>query len=271
MKYYKLEYDMNRPSVKGISVPTDSDYGVAVKVYRNNQLMTGDISVGGLSATEGSGNWQLVELESGSTATTGKLDVDFHKPSTLEGDFTGEVSAKNTRSQPQQKAFTLPLSNFLDKDLTITPRDINLELLQKRTAGVDEEYGDFADTSTQYAKVNSLLTFTGTPYSTNLYCSLGTPYGSGYTPYSWKYFKTGEGNVTDYGAKTIPYTTGKIQLDSSYLNANTKAEVKYRLTINTHDGADGKFTLLVQQSDKGYIEVKKEPVEDEPAPDDDGE
>ena len=32
MKYYKLEYDMNRPSVKGISVPTDSDYGVAVKV-----------------------------------------------------------------------------------------------------------------------------------------------------------------------------------------------------------------------------------------------
>jgi hypothetical protein len=264
MKYYKLEYDMNRPSVKGISVPTDSDYGVAVKVYRNNQLLTGDISVGGLSATEGSGNWKLVELESGSTATTGKLDVDFHKPSTLEGDFTGEVSAKNTRSQPQQKAFTLPLSDFLDKDLTITPRDINLELLQKRTAGIDEEYGDFADTSTQYAKVNSLLTFTGTSYSTNLYCSLGTPAGTGYTPYSWKYFKTGEGNVTDYDAKTIPYTTGKIQLDSSYLNANTKAEIKYRLTINTHDGVNGKFTLLVQQSDKGYIEVKKEePVEQE--------
>ena len=228
MKYYTLEYDMNRPSVKQLNVPTDSDYGVAVKVYRNGELVDGDISVGGLSATEGSGDWQLVKLESGSTATTEKLDVDFHKASTLEGDFTGEVSAKNTRSQPQQKAFTLPLSDFLDKDLTITPRDINLELLQKRTAGVNEEYGDFADTSTQYAKVNSLLTFTGTPYSTNLYCSL----------------------------------------------------------VNTNDGADGKFTLLVQQDDKGYIEVKKEePVEDEPeisdppeplvpdepAPDNDGE
>ena len=154
-------------------------------------------------------------------------------------------------------------SDDLRRDHFAILRFINLELLQKRTAGVDEEYGDFADTSTQYAKVNSLLTFTGTPYSTNLYCSLGTPYGSGYTPYSWKYFKTGEGNVTDSDPKTIPHNTGKIQFDSSYLNANTKAEIKYRLTINTNDGADGKFTLLVQQSDKGYIEVKKEPVEPE--------
>lgn len=78
------------------------------------------------------------------------------------------------------------------------------------------------------------------------------------------YFKTGEGNVTDYGEKTIPHNTGKIHLDSLYLAASTKAEVKYRLTINTNDGADGKFTLLVQQSDKGYIEVTKEPVESEP-------
>ena len=255
---------MNRPSVKGISVPTDSDYGVAVKVYRNGELVDGDISVGGLSATEGSGNWKLVELESGSTATTGKLDVDFHKPSTLEGDFTGEVSAANTGSRPRTVAIAIPISALCDSDLTITPKDINLELFQKREAATDEEYGDFTDTSTQFAKVNSLLTFTGTAYSSNLYCSLGTPYGSGYTPYTWMYFKTGEGNVTDSDPKTIPYNTGKIHLISLYMTAGTKAEVKYRITINTNDGANGKFTLLVQQSDKGYIEVKKEePVEPE--------
>lgn len=264
MKYYKLEYDMNRPSVRQLNVPTDSDYGVAVKVYRNGELLDGDISVGGLSATEGSGDWQLVKLESGSTATTGKLDVDFHKPSTLEGDFTGEISAENSKTRPKNVAVAIPISALCDSDLTITPKDINLELFQKREAAIGEEYGDFTDISTQFAKVNSLLTFTGTPYSTNLYCSLGTPAGTGYIPYTWMYFKAGEGNVSDSDPKTIPHDTGKIYLASLYMVASKKAEVKYRITINTNDGVNGKFTLLVQQSDKGYIEVKKEePVEQE--------
>ena len=34
MKYYKLDYNANQPSNKQISVPTDSVYGVAVKIEK---------------------------------------------------------------------------------------------------------------------------------------------------------------------------------------------------------------------------------------------
>ena len=47
MKYSTLEYDMNRPSIKVINVPLDSDYGVAVKVFKDGQLIETNLSVGG--------------------------------------------------------------------------------------------------------------------------------------------------------------------------------------------------------------------------------
>lgn len=45
MKYITLEYDMNSPRDKAVSVPLDSDYGLAVKVYKNGALLQSTISV----------------------------------------------------------------------------------------------------------------------------------------------------------------------------------------------------------------------------------
>ena len=93
MKYYKLEYDMNRPSTKCLPVPTNSDYGVAVKVYRDGELVNGDLSVGGLSATT-KGDWKLVDLSSGSTEGIGELDVRIEGDDLL-GNFKLLVSAQD--------------------------------------------------------------------------------------------------------------------------------------------------------------------------------
>lgn len=39
MKYKTVVLDLNRPSVKVIEEPLNSKYGIAAKVYRNNDLL----------------------------------------------------------------------------------------------------------------------------------------------------------------------------------------------------------------------------------------
>lgn len=71
MKYYKLNYDANRPSTKQITVPTNSDYGVAVKVEKDGEFVeNAGITVGGKEAQDLVAGWKTVELSSGSTPTT---------------------------------------------------------------------------------------------------------------------------------------------------------------------------------------------------------
>ena len=65
MEYKTLRYDMNRPVAQRITEPLNSAYGVAVKVYRDGQPVSADLSVGGTACTEGPGGWKLAELSSG--------------------------------------------------------------------------------------------------------------------------------------------------------------------------------------------------------------
>ena len=74
----------------------------------------------------------------------------------------------------------------------------------------------------------------------------------------------------EFGKKEIPLSA-QIKLDVFRMDASSKVQFKAKFEFKSNDGAKGDFTLLSNVSDKGYIEVKKEPVEDEPAPDNDGE
>lgn len=67
MKYYKLDYNANQPSNKQISVPTDSVYGVAVKIEKDGSVLTGETNIGDLSATTTRGGYDIFDLSSGST------------------------------------------------------------------------------------------------------------------------------------------------------------------------------------------------------------
>ena len=88
MKYATIEYDFNRPSNKVLKEPLDSDYGIAVRVWKDGELVEGDLSVGGNSATTTSDTWQLFDLSTGSTPCTKNYEVECGE----EGIFNLQVN-----------------------------------------------------------------------------------------------------------------------------------------------------------------------------------
>lgn len=83
MKYATIEYDFNRPSNKVLKEPLDSDYGIAVRVWKDGELVDGDLSVGGNSATTTTDTWQLFDLSTGSTPCTKNYTVGIDKSDTF--------------------------------------------------------------------------------------------------------------------------------------------------------------------------------------------
>lgn len=75
MKYKTLEYDFNRPANKVLKEPLDSDYGIAVRCWKDGGIVDAALSVGGLSAAAAIGTWQLFDLSTGSTPCTRLYNV----------------------------------------------------------------------------------------------------------------------------------------------------------------------------------------------------
>ena len=76
MKYATIEYDFNRPSNKVLKEPLDSDYGIAVRVWKDGELVEGDLSVGGISATTTTDTWKLFDLSTGSIPCTKNHEIE---------------------------------------------------------------------------------------------------------------------------------------------------------------------------------------------------
>lgn len=67
MKYFTLDYNMNAPTPKCIKVPVNSEYGVAVKVYKDGEevdVKPGELSVGSQAASGQVNGFNTVELSS---------------------------------------------------------------------------------------------------------------------------------------------------------------------------------------------------------------
>ena len=112
MKYKTLRYDMNRPVAQQITEPLNSAYGVAVKVYRDWQPVSADLSVGGVACTEGPGGWKLAELSSGNAETMKTLDVTAYKEAEVET-FENTVSARQPLAN-RVAAVTITLGAFFE-------------------------------------------------------------------------------------------------------------------------------------------------------------
>lgn len=82
MKYATIEYDFNRPSNKVLKEPLDSDYGIAVRCWKNGSIVDAALSVDGLSAATTIDTWQLFDISTGSTPCTKR-----HTVGTVEGNF----------------------------------------------------------------------------------------------------------------------------------------------------------------------------------------
>lgn len=93
MKYQTIVFDINKPTLKQVKVPLESDYGVAVKVYKDGQPVSADLSVGSVACTEGPNGWKLAELSSGNTPTTKYLPVEASKAPSMSASVSATLSA----------------------------------------------------------------------------------------------------------------------------------------------------------------------------------
>lgn len=97
MTYKTIIFDANRPIVKQITEPLNSDYGVAVKVYKDDELLNCELSVGGEKLEDGRNGWKTYQLSSGSEPCMKTLDVlveqsaSTHYGMTKTGSYTNPI------------------------------------------------------------------------------------------------------------------------------------------------------------------------------------
>ena len=77
MRVATINYSANQPTLQQIIVPTDSKYAVGVRVTKDGEIISGDLSVGGIAASDNKGGFGIVELSSDSSETLKLYDVDF--------------------------------------------------------------------------------------------------------------------------------------------------------------------------------------------------
>ena len=160
MEYKSITFDMNRPMAQQIAEPLNSAYGVAVKVYKDGQLVSADLSVGQTACTEGPGGWKLAELSSGNAETMKTVDVDVTKDPTLYKEFNPVGEVVNTSPRVKSVMIVVPLSAFFDSDITIKPEDVKVLSYKTRNAANTDEYPDeWTETQNMYFAAGKWMSF----------------------------------------------------------------------------------------------------------------
>ena len=198
MKYFTLDYNANAPTPKCIKVPVNSEYGVAVKVYKDGQLVSADLSVGQTACTEGPDGWQLAELSSGNVETMKTVDVEARKEPTVCKEINPVGEGVNSAAAAKSVTVIVPLSAFFDSDITIKPEDVNVLSLKTRNAANTAEYPEeWTDTANVFTTVGKFMTFYD---NNNKYLICIQNDGAGHVN-CWYNQNTG---TYEYGEKTIP-------------------------------------------------------------------
>lgn len=127
MKYSTINYDSNRPIPNVVKSPLNSDIGVAIKVWKDGQLLDADLSVDGLSATSTRNGWQLFDLSTGSDQGRKEYEVRAFQEATAYADIEDTCLTGNSISR--DRTVNLWPVNLNDTDLagkTIYGKDVKL-------------------------------------------------------------------------------------------------------------------------------------------------
>ena len=111
MKYSTINYDSNRPIPNVVKAPLNSDIGVAIKVWKDGQLLDTDLSVNGLSATSTRNGWKLFDLSTGSDYGRKEYEVRAFNEATSYADIEDTCLTGNSISR--------------DRTLNMWPFDLN--------------------------------------------------------------------------------------------------------------------------------------------------
>lgn len=261
MNYYTIDYDVNRPMANQITVPMNSEYGIGVRVIRDNEpvnLEMGELSVNGISATSQVNGYNLYELSSGNGTGMNLIDVDVQ--SGIYGQVTNVAERINARPSVSTLAIAVVLSSFISEPTYFKSTDIRWTELLSRSASSSGEYPDnWNKFASQYGGVNQVITVYPTKggiisygYQEDYpnYAVVGEQYRN-----KWAVFNpaTGEPQPSE---KILLYPDGYVYNQLTVV-PRTKAQIKYTFTVDTH-GVKGKFPLQVNVADKGYFERRLE-------------
>lgn len=237
MKYFTLDYNQNAPTPKCIKVPVNSEYGVAVKVYKDGQLVSADLSVDGVACVEGFDGWQLAELSSGNVETMKTLDVTAYKEA--EGEtFENTVSARQPLAN-REVVITIALGTFLEGK-EIAPSNIEeFELSSSLTPNAG------GDPITETYSLDNYVQFYGKIPSD--------------VSYLWWHIKDGkwaDQTETAFSDTIVLGVVGtrNIQVKSEKLYPQSTGTATYKLAFRFGEGFYAKFPFYVVQKDLGYFE-----------------
>lgn len=123
--YITVDYDIAQPSNKVVAVPLDSDYNLAVRVFKDGEqveLSGTELLVDEQQATEVANGYSLFELSTGSIPCTKELAVEVNKSSGEIYDFEDTITARQPLAN-REMIITINLGTFLS-GVEISPSNI---------------------------------------------------------------------------------------------------------------------------------------------------
>lgn len=102
MKYQTIVFDINKPTLKQVKVPLESDYGMAVKVKKNGQYVEDAIvTLDGEQPSGAYNGWSLFQLSAGSEQAAERLSLEVSKSPSLSASVSATLSAAAVSSDKQ--------------------------------------------------------------------------------------------------------------------------------------------------------------------------
>lgn len=249
MKYKTVTFDANRPIPQQITEPLNSNYGVAVKVYKDGQLVDADLSVDGKNAKELVDGWKAVELSSGTFPATKTLDVELEAAPTTQVEVTDEPFTTSGSVPFGIVTVNVYLPYFKDIPELSGLTEIKASDVKSFTASGTFTQGE---TATEFNKQDFKL----------------------YTDSNENYYLSPDGKGWIKSASTPPVESLVVTSDTrirvmsiATATASFTVEGNWSLNLDSGDGFSSKFKLQVQEQDLGYIEVNDISTEPEPTPD----
>lgn len=252
MNVQTIEFDASTPIQKQITVPTNSDFAVGIKVYRDGKevdVKRHELSVNGQIASDQRNGYNIFELSSNGDVGMTSLDVDVQ--SGIYGQVSNEKEQINTRPNIQNMVVRVYLSSFISEPTYFKATDIRWTELLTKYASSGAEYPDnWSELSATTGAVNAIITVYPDAGATS-YFGLQENYPH-YDVIGEQFRNKWRGYEDIPLDKILLYPNSDVYVQTS-IGGRGKRQVKYTLTVDTH-GVKGKFPLQVSQIDTGYIE-----------------
>ena len=234
MKYSTINYDSNRPIPNVVKAPLNSDIGVAIKVWKDGQLLDTDLSVDGLSATSTRNGWQLFELSTGSDYGRKEYEVRAFNQATSYADIEDTELTGNTYTR--------------DRVTNLWPFDLNdTELAGKTIRAKDVK---LYETEALISTATTLSSFTIQEENTGVYVGGLTlvPKEDGWC--------LKQGN--DWVVVSSYIVVGSDTKSRAHFRmpANSDISVTLKLKVDSGDGFNDIYNLTVVEENENTIEVK---------------